>query len=375
MGISSVLSALGLLGFLLFLAGIGFVVLSASQGRPVRGGVLLAAVGLIAGVLLSLVSQGILIVQPQEIAVVFNTLSGNLEQPRRAGTHIVIPVIQDVTIYPIEQQQYTMSGIEREGALPGDDAVQARTVDGQVVRLDVSLLFGIDPNNVNTVHQRWRTRYVNDFIRPTARGIVRDVVSRFRAEEIYGGGRGEMEDSIQAALEARMAEEGLILTDLLVRDINFSQQFTEAIEQAQIAQQEAERARLRVQQIRQEAEQVRAQAQGQRDATIARAEGEAQAIILRAQAEAEALRLVSQQIAANPSLIQYQYIQSLSDNVRLVMVPTNSPFLFDFASLADPRLDFIAPEVPEPELLAPIPPDVTVPPPIDFDQAPTTSGN
>ena len=55
----------------------------------------------------------------------------------------------------------------------------------------------------------------------------------------------------------------------------------------------------------------------------------------------------SQQIAANPSLIQYLYVQNLSDNVRVITVPSNSPFLFDFNSLAQPNNDFTPPTVPD----------------------------
>ncbi len=110
--------------------------------------------------------------------------------------------------------------------------------------------------------------------------------------------------------------------------------------------QEAQRARLVVQQRQQEAEQRRVEAQGLRDAEVTRAEGQAQATILQARAEAEALRLVSEQIAANPALIQYQYIQTLGDNIRLALVPSNSPFLFDFESIAA-NPDFVAPEIPE----------------------------
>ena len=71
--------------------------------------------------------------------------------------------------------------------------------------------------------------------------------------------------------------------------------------------------------------------------------------MLNAQAQAEALALISQQIAANPSLIQYEYIQRLADNVSLALIPSNSPFLFDFNSLQDlPDADpnFTAPELP-----------------------------
>ncbi|MEP7292952.1 MAG: prohibitin family protein [Chloroflexota bacterium] len=319
--------------------------MASSQGRPIRNGIVLAGVGIVVGLVFSFVSQGILIVQPQEVAVVFNTVNGDLETPRRSGTSIVIPVIQQVTIYPIEQQQYTMSGSPNEGALQGNDAVAARTVDGQEVGLDVTILYSIDPNQVNTVHQRWQTRYTEDFIRPTTRGLIRDVVSRYRAVDIYGEKRTELEQAVTDLLATRMQEEGLTLTDVLVRDITFSDQFSASIEQAQIAQQEAERARLIVEQKEQEADQVRAEAAGARDAAITRAEGAAQATILQARAEAESLRLVSEQIAANPMLIQYQYIQTLADNVRIALVPSDSPFLFDFNSIAG-NPDFVAPEVP-----------------------------
>lgn len=348
-GISAILSVLALGGFLAFLIGVGTVVLGASQGRPVRSSILLAAVGLVAGLVFSVISQGVLIVQPGEVAVVFNTLSGDLEEPRQPGTHIVVPVVNTYTIYPTVQQNYTMSGNTAEGSRTGDDAVRTRTEDGQEVLLDISILYGINPVEVNTVHRRWRDRYQDDLVRPTARGIVRDVVSGFRALQIYGNDRGEMETLMQEQIAQRMSEEGLVLTDLLVRDITFSPEFAASIERAQIAEQEAQQARFRVEQRIQEAEQARAVAQGERDAAIARAEGEAQSIILRAQAEAESLRLVSEQIAANPSLIQYQYIQQLADNINLALVPSNSPFLFDFESIAG-NPDFVAPEVPESSL-------------------------
>ena len=349
-GISAILSVLALAGFLAFLIGVGSVVLAASQGRQVRSGIVLAAVGLVVGLIFSVISQGILIVQPGEVAVVFNTLNGDLEEPRAPGTHIIVPVVNTYTIYPTIQQNYTMSGSVGEGQRSAaDDAVRTRTEDGQEVLLDISILYGINPAEVNTVHRRWRDRYQDDLVRPTARGIVRDVVSGFRALQIYGNDRGEMQTRMQDQLSARMAEEGFTVTDLLVRDITFSPEFAASIERAQIAEQEAQQARFRVQQRVQEAEQARAVAQGERDANIARAEGEAQAIILRAQAEAESLRLVSQQIAANPALIQYQYIQQLADNISLALVPSNSPFLFDFESIAG-NPDFVAPDVPESSL-------------------------
>jgi regulator of protease activity HflC (stomatin/prohibitin superfamily) len=356
-GISSIIGAVALLGFLGFLAGVGLVVVSASQGRPVRGGILLAVVGLVSGFLLLIVSAGIIVVEPQEVAVVFQTVSGDLGTPRRAGTHVIIPLLQDATIYNVAQQEYTMAGVSAEGRQVGDDAVRARTNDGQEVRLDITVIYRINPDSVNSIHARWQNRYTNEFIRPSTVSTVQSVLSQFDAQQVYGDERADIEQQIQQRVDVLMETQGLELQDLLIRDVTFTDEFANSIEQAQIAAQDAERARLRIQEFEAEADQARAQARGLADAEIERARGSAEATILGAQAQAEALRLVSDQIAANPALLQYQYIQRLADNINLALVPSNSPFLFDFssfqdsASLADPN--FVAPPVPESTLIPP----------------------
>ncbi len=346
-GIGSILGVLALIGFVIFLGGIGAVVLASSQGKSPRGGVLLAIIGLIAGILLTIIGNGLLFVDVTQAAVITNTLTGNLDAPRRAGTSIIIPGLQLPTFYPINQQNYTMSSVTDEGQRGGDDGVDATTVDGQPVALDVTIFYSIDPtpDALNRFHTRWGQSW-EGFIRSTARTVVRDVVSVFRAENIYGEGRVDMQVRINDQMRARFENEGIILNSVDVRGLRFSDTFVQAIEQAAAAEQAAVRARFEVEQRRQEADQARARAEGERDASIARAEGVAQATILQAQAEAEALRLVSEQIAANPSLIQYLYVQNLSDNVSIALVPSNSPFLFNMDSLASAS-SITAPAIPE----------------------------
>jgi regulator of protease activity HflC (stomatin/prohibitin superfamily) len=339
MGISSLLSIIGLLGFFLFLAGIGLAVVAASQGRPIRGGVLLGGLGLVIGLLFGVIGQGIVVVDPTQVAVTVNTFSGLVEEPKRGGTHIIFPIVQRVAVfYPITQQEYTMAAAENEGAQRGDDAVEGRSSDGQTVSLDITVFFRVIPEEAGALYTSWSETYLNSFVRPTTRSVVREVVSQFAAEEIYSTARAQLADDMLAALAQRFAEEHLQLTDLQVRTINFSPEFTAAIEAKVVAEQQVEQASR-------EAERRRTEAAGLRDAEIARAEGEARATILQAQAEAEALRLVSEQIAANPSLIQYLYVQNLSDNINLALVPSNTPFLFDFNSLAQPS-DVTPPDVP-----------------------------
>lgn len=344
MDISGIFQILALGGFLLGFAGVAMVVASASQNRPVRGGVVTAVAGIVVGVVMLLISQGLLVVGPTERAVVFNTVSGRLETPRQSGISIVIPGIQVVTIYPVSRQSYTMSGNPQEGSSTADP-IAARSVDGQEVTIDMTVIFRLqDGEGLNTIHRDWSNEpggYLEGLIRPTVRSTVRDVVASFEAESIYGIGREEMDAEIERRLIEILSDDGIIITDSLVNDINFSNEFINAIEAKQVEEQQLQRART-------EAERRRAEATGLADAEIERARGEAQAIMVRAAAEAEALRLVSEQIAANPNLIQYTYITELSDNVNLALIPSNSPFLFDMNTFTEIGDDFVAPEVPEP---------------------------
>lgn len=349
MGISALIGAVSLVGFLLFLVGIGQAVVSASQGRSVRTGVMLSLIGLVVGLLFSVISSGIIVVEPQERAVVFNIISGDLRDPSLgSGTHVIIPIMQVATIYDISQQEYTMSDISSEGDLSGRDAVEARTRDGQEVRLDITVIYSANPDLVNQIHRRWQNRYEREFVRPTVRSEVRTVVATFAAEGIYGQtssldaageeilrGRAEMQRDIELAVTGEFEEEGLTLTNLLVRNIDFSDDFAQSIEEKEIEQQRLERAET-------EAQRRETEARGLANAEIAKAEGEKAARILRAEAEAEALRLVSEQIENNPSLVDYLYVQNLADNINIALVPSNSPFLFDFRSLQEAGLGSIS---------------------------------
>lgn len=363
-GISAILGAVSFLGVLLLILGVVIIVVSSSQGRKIQGGIGLAIFGLVIALAFQLISQGVVVVQPTQRAVVFRTLSGELTTPRGPGTHIIIPVFEETILYPVNVETFTMSSGTEGGEAIGEDAIVARTRDGQEVRLDITVNYRVNDSaeEINELHRKWynnqtgRPNYRDGFIRPTVRSLARDATSVYTAAGIYGEQRAALTELLNDSIAERFLEEGLILEDLLLRNVTFSQQFTNAIEQAQVAEQDARRAEIRVREVEQEAQQAIARAEGERLSAVERARGDAEAIIIRAQAEAEALRLVSEQIAANPALIQYQYVQNLSDNINIALVPSNSPFLFDFDSLADPNADFVAPEA-NPSAL----PEVTLP--------------
>jgi regulator of protease activity HflC (stomatin/prohibitin superfamily) len=330
MGVATIVRVFSVLSWLLVFASIGFAVYAVARRGRTRLGVGMIAGAVVVAILLSTVSSGLVFIQPQERGVVISALqpNGYRTQALQPGLRWIIPFFESVERYSIARETYTMSQTAAEGQLAGDDSIAARTADGQEVFIDASVIYSINPARVVDVHIIWQSRFTDGLIRPQTRGVIRDVASQFGVEEIYSTRRQDFTAQVEAQLTALLDENGLMLNDFVLRNITFTPEYAASIEQKQIAEQEVQRAVFVVQQRQQEAEQLRAQAQGLADAAVIAAEGEAQAILIEAEAQSEALRLLGEGLASNPDLVQYTYVQNLSDNVELMLVPANSPYLF-----------------------------------------------
>ncbi|HEX5807669.1 MAG TPA: SPFH domain-containing protein, partial [Anaerolineales bacterium] len=144
--------------------------------------------------------------------------------------------------------------------------------------------------------------------------------------------RFEMADQMTADLLAVMADNGLTLIDFVLRDITFTEEYAQSIEQKQIAEQQALQAAFVVNSKKQEAEQARQIAQGQADAAVIASKGAAEARLIEANAEAQALELLAAALEDNPQLIEYQYILKLAPGVQTIFVPSGNQFILPLPS-------------------------------------------
>ena len=330
MNIARLFQAVAMFAWLGFFVVIALVVVQASRKTPVkRGGTLVLIVAAVA-IVFSTVSAGLVFIEPQERGVVISAIDsrGYREQALQPGLHWVIPFAESVVTYPISRQTYTMSIAPSEGQISGDDSIEARTSDGQKVLIDASIIFAVDPAEVVKVHITWQNRYDRDLVRAQARGVIRDAVSQFGIEEVYSSKRFELVDMVRTELTNKLDENGLILVDFVLRNISFSDEYAASVEQKQIAEQLAQQGKFVVEQKKQEAEQARQIAEGRADAAVIEAQGRADARLIEADAEAKALLLVAAAIRDNPDLLTYQYINQITPNIEVMLLPSNAPFVF-----------------------------------------------
>lgn len=230
-------------------------------------------------------------------AVVFSLTSGVLEKQYGEGFHVLIPVVQRALLYDVRTQTYSMSRVHWEGEVRGDDSLSVLTADGQTVGVDISVRFRLDPENVWRLHKEVGTDYVNKILRPEIRSQTRVAISEFPVTEVYSESRQVVEDRIEDRLRTSVQRNYLVIDEVLLRDIRFSEAFAKAIENKQIAEQNAQRMEY----------------------VLERTEKEREQRIIEAEGEAEAINLKGQALSANTRVVQYDYVRKVAPNIRTII--------------------------------------------------------
>jgi regulator of protease activity HflC (stomatin/prohibitin superfamily) len=211
--------------------------------------------------------------------------------------HLIVPFVQRPVFYNVRTQTYTMSAVHWEGEVQGDDSLKTLTSDGQEVTIDISVRFHPDAAKIHRLHQRIGPDYANKILRPEIRSQTRIAVAEFPVGDVYSRKREVVEQRISERLTRSLAQNDIIVDEVLLRNVTFSPAYAAAIEQKQIAQQNAQRMQYVLQKAKLEKRQK----------------------ILEAQGDARSIQLRGQAIAQNARVVQYEYARKIAPNVATIL--------------------------------------------------------
>lgn len=221
------------------------------------------------------------VIQAGQRGVVFNNFTG-LEKGRilPEGTYWRTPFAESVTELPVRTQK-------------SDFTEEAGTSDSQIINTNLTVNWHIDAGKVDNVYDQIGSSI--DVIESTVftnnvKDAVKAAVSKYQALEVQRN-RDNVTTKATEVLQNKVKKYHIIIDGISITNIQFSAQFTQAIENAVTAEQNAKAAENKV-----------AQAKAEADQTIATAQG-----------QAEAYRL--QQQALTPELLEKQWIEKWSGNL------------------------------------------------------------
>jgi regulator of protease activity HflC (stomatin/prohibitin superfamily) len=190
------------------------------------------------------------------------SLYGNVQpEVLESGLHMVNPLL-DITVFDVQTQNYTMSAIHGEGAQEGDDAIRVLSNDGLEVVIDLTVLYRVLPTEAPKILKGIGQDYIDKIVRPVTRTRIRDNAVYYDAVALYSTKRNEFQQRIFQSIEKDFKSRGLVLEQLLIRNINLPTSVKASIESKINAEQDAQKMQFVLQKEKQEAERKRVEAQG-----------------------------------------------------------------------------------------------------------------
>ena len=215
-----------------------------------------AVLVIIIGLLLSTVK----IIEPGKVGV--QTLFGKVQDGvLESGLHVINPFV-DVTTFSIQTENYTMTAKPSEGSVQGDDSISVLSSDGLEVTIDLSVLYKVNPIRAPFIYQNIGIDYEHKIVRPVTRTAIRDNAVNYVAVDLYSTKRGEFQFKINKTITDNFAKNGLLVEQVLVRNISLPATVRASIESKIQAEQDAQKMQFVLQKERQEADRKRVEAQG-----------------------------------------------------------------------------------------------------------------
>jgi regulator of protease activity HflC (stomatin/prohibitin superfamily) len=137
--------------------------------------------------------------------------------------------------------------------------------EGLIMSLDTALIYHLNPDHASDVFQKIGADYENVVVEPTLRSAIREATASHTANALYTGEREMVAKQIYDQVTAQLNQRGLIVENVLLRDIQLPATLKAAIEAKQQAEQESLAMNFRLQKETQEAQRKRIEAAGVRD--------------------------------------------------------------------------------------------------------------
>jgi len=210
------------------------------------------------------------IVSPGEVAI--KTRLGSIVDSYSEGLHFKLPFIESVTRFSIQIQRANIK-------------TQAFSKDLQTMNAHLVVNHRIQKETAVSIFRNLGPDYVQNIVDPAVQEVFKAIAARYSAERVISE-RNELVMELNTEVKDRLTKKEIIVTDISVVDLDFTEQFLRAVEDKQVADQQAQMAGKLVEKAKRDAEQQIAKSRG----------------------EAEALRMQREQVT--PSLIELRKVDA-----------------------------------------------------------------
>lgn len=175
-----------------------------------------------------------------------------VSQTTQEGIQFKVPYVEKVTKVNMKVQK-------------ADITSSSATKDLQDVSISFAINYQLQADKVMDLYKTVGASYVETILQPATQEALKNVTSKYTAEELITK-RSEVSQQIIQDLSAKVNKYGIIINELNIIDLSFSEAYNKAIEDKQVAEQEVKKAQQELEKTKIEAEKKVAEAQAEADA-------------------------------------------------------------------------------------------------------------
>src|SRR6266852_1554985 len=235
-----------------------------------------------------LLGLSIVVVADGSAGVRVSQLSGVRPGTLYPGVHVVLPLIERVVIYDIRDHVFSTAVAADPKKKVEVLRVQAR--EGLSIGLAVAVRYRLDPKRLDAIHANLPQPIDEEIVAPVVATIFRQVAPNYIVREVFATRREELRQRAAEAISARLAEDGILVKEVLLRDIELPGEYAKGLEGLLVKEQENERLGTEQEIKQKEVRIAELEAEAQKARDVKQAEAQAQVRVLQAKAESDAMQ-------------------------------------------------------------------------------------
>src|SRR5437016_8815134 len=254
--------------------------------RPVRWRLALQLTT--AGALLLLITESFAVVPDGAAGVRVSEFWGARPGTLYPGVHLITPLVDSIAIYDTREQVY--SSLAAENPKQKGDLLTVQAREGLNIGLAVSVRYRLDPKRLDSIHTNLPQPVGEQVVAPVISTIYRQLAPNYVTREIFATKREECRTKAAEAIAARLASDGILVREVLLRDLQLPEEYAKGLEGLLLKEQQNEQLGTEQEIKQKEVKIAELEAEAQKSREVKQAEAQAQVRVLQAKAEADAMQ-------------------------------------------------------------------------------------
>lgn len=238
-------------------------------------------------VLLLLPGLSIVVVPSGMAGVRVSQLSGTVGGTIYPGTHFVAPLVQHAELYNVRDQIYstTSTDVAKKGA-----ALKVYSKEGLALGLGISVRYQLDPRRLAYMESNLPRPLESELLPSVVATAFRQTISGYMVRDVFSTRREEVRRAAAEAITRRLASDGVVVKEVMLRDIDLPQEYAKGLEGLLVKAQENDRLTIEVEMKQKMVRTAELEAEADKMRQVKQSEARAQSTVLEAKAQADAMQ-------------------------------------------------------------------------------------